>query len=145
MVTQCNLLTSSILFLDDTFFFHFFFEMLLIMCSYSYSFLGIQVVWCNSLRFFIGCERGLRYDFSLFIYIIMEASGMGYFFFIESSSLRMVSREANIGNNNLGTRRLSSGFCTIILILQLHSILNLWQIDLWVCVSLHTFFCITIV
>jgi hypothetical protein len=51
------------------------------------------------------------------------------FFFLGSSSLRMASRKVNLGDNNLGTKRLSSGFFIGIPIIQFHSIFKLLQID----------------
>jgi hypothetical protein len=78
MVTQGNLLASSILFLNDYLFSFFFkdasFYFAIVLVAWNW---GNQVLWCNSIQFFLGFERDLVYDLSLFIYTIVEAGGMG--------------------------------------------------------------------
>jgi hypothetical protein len=64
--------------------------------------------------------------------------------FSRISSVKMAFGEPNLGSNKSGARRLSCGFCACIPIIQFHSIFNLLQIDLWVFVSRHTYFYITI-
>ncbi len=67
----------------------------------------------------------------------------GRFVSLESSSLRMGFGKVNLGNNNLGVRKLSNGCCTCIptclhfhSVIILHFVLNLWQIS-FECVLVH--------
>jgi hypothetical protein len=63
-----------------SFFFKFvpYYILVLVACNW-----GAQVVQCNNFLFFFGCERGFGYDFSLLIYIAMEATIWETYFFGE--------------------------------------------------------------
>ncbi len=83
VVMQGNLLASSILFLGANFFFSFFFQdfpshYILLVVVWNWS---THAIWCNSLRFFFGCERGSGYEIFSLIYITMEVGNMGDLFF----------------------------------------------------------------
>jgi hypothetical protein len=70
--------------MDDHFFFIFsqgcspsYFALVLVTWNWS-----DKVFWCNNILFFLGCERGLGYDLSLFIYTIVGVGGMGDLLFL---------------------------------------------------------------
>ncbi len=66
-----------------TIFFSFFlkdapFYFALVLAAWNW---GNQVLWCNNIWIFLGCERGFGYDLIFFIYIVVETSNMGNLFF----------------------------------------------------------------